>query len=278
MSGIARMGLMLAGVGIGVVLTGCVAGAIAPDAVEPVEVVETVEIAPSEIAPLETVAPVEAAPVEVEPVEAPAAPVESPAPVESVPAEEPVEAAPVALDPARDVLVNVNALGRPVPSARFMGGREHEIIRQGRDAVPTPADRAAVLRDGVMLLPAVQGACGPFPDRAAGWTAEPATDGQRMAALAWYLALMTRSCLDLTGARGPVIVEGPFARNPDYLDMLAALSPEGVAVTASATGTSTGAALLCLPEAHPPAARPWTPRGESGLDDYARRWRAACQA
>lgn len=189
-----------------------------------------------------------------------------------------VEAAPVALDPARDVLVNVNALGRLVPSARFMGGREHEIIRQGRDAVPTPADRAAVLRDGVMLLPAVQGGCGPFPDRAAGWTAEPATDGQRMAALAWYLALMTRTCLDLTGARGPVIVEGPFARNPAYLDMLAALSPEGVAVTASATGTSTGAALLCLPDARPPAARPWTPRGEGGLDDYARRWRAACQA
>lgn len=189
-----------------------------------------------------------------------------------------VEAAPVALDPARDVLVNVNSLGRPVPSARFMGGREHEIIRQGRDAAPTAADRAAVLRDGVMLLPAVQGGCGPFPDRAAGWTAEPATDGQRMAALAWYLALMTRTCLDLTGARGPVIVEGPFARNPDYLDMLAALSPEGVAVTASATGTSTGAALLCLPDARPPATRPWTPRGEGGLDDYARRWRAACQA
>lgn len=189
-----------------------------------------------------------------------------------------VDAAPVALDPARDVLVNVNALGRPVPSARFMGGREYEVIRHGCDAAPTAADRAAVLRDGVMLLPAVQGGCGPFPDRVSGWTSAPANDGQRMTALAWYLALMTRTCLDLTGACGPVIVEGPFARNPDYLDMLAALTPEAVAVAASATGTSTGAALLCLPDARPPAARPWTPRSESGLDDYARRWRAACQA
>jgi hypothetical protein len=41
----------------------------------------------------------------------------------------------VALDPARDVLVNVNALGQPVPSARFMGGREYELIRAG-DASP----------------------------------------------------------------------------------------------------------------------------------------------
>ena len=38
----------------------------------------------------------------------------------------------VALDPSRDTLVNVNGLGEPVPSARFMGGREYEIIRAGQ--------------------------------------------------------------------------------------------------------------------------------------------------
>jgi sugar (pentulose or hexulose) kinase len=182
-----------------------------------------------------------------------------------------------ALDPARDVLVNVNALGQPVPSARFMGGREYEIIRAGSNAVPQAADRAAVLAQGVMLLPSVQSGCGPFPDRQASWSADPATEGQRMAALAWYLALMTRTCLDLAGAAGPVIVEGPFARNPDYLDMLAVLSPEGVATAASATGTSTGAAMLCLPDAQAPETRPWPrPEGEA-LPEYARAWRAACQ-
>ncbi|TGP55948.1 carbohydrate kinase, partial [bacterium M00.F.Ca.ET.229.01.1.1] len=34
----------------------------------------------------------------------------------------------VELDPARDTLVNVNALGDPVPSARFMGGREFSML------------------------------------------------------------------------------------------------------------------------------------------------------
>ena len=38
----------------------------------------------------------------------------------------------VTLDPARDTLVNVNAMGGLVNSARFMGGREYEIIRAGR--------------------------------------------------------------------------------------------------------------------------------------------------
>ncbi|MFC0201185.1 FGGY-family carbohydrate kinase [Paracoccus rhizosphaerae] len=184
---------------------------------------------------------------------------------------------PGTLDPVRDVLVNVSALGQPVPSARFMGGREYEIIRAGSGAVPDAADRAAVLRDGVMLLPAVQPGCGPYPDRSGGWSGDPATEGQRMAALAWYLGLMTRTCLDLAGAAGPVIVEGPFARNPDYLDMLATVTAGGISVAASATGTSVGAAMLCLPEARPPQTREWTPRTE-GLADYAERWRAACQA
>lgn len=35
------------------------------------------------------------------------------------------------LDPARDTLLNVNALGQAVPSARFMGGREFELISAG---------------------------------------------------------------------------------------------------------------------------------------------------
>lgn len=182
-----------------------------------------------------------------------------------------------ALDPARDVLVNVNALGQPVPSARFMGGREYEIIRAGSTAVPEDADRAAVLGQRTMLLPSVQPGCGPYPGRQASWTPEPPTEGQRMAALAWYLALMTRTCLDLAGAAGPVIVEGPFARNPDYLDMLAVLSPDGVATAASATGTSTGAAMLCLPDVRAPETRPWPrPEGEA-LAEYAHAWRAACQ-
>ncbi|MBH0239493.1 FGGY-family carbohydrate kinase [Methylobrevis albus] len=182
-------------------------------------------------------------------------------------------------DQSRDVLVNVNALGAAVPSARFMGGREYELVRKGAEPCGTAADRAAVLARGILLLPAVEKGSGPFPDRTARWTAEPATTGERLLALSWYLALMTRTCLDLAGARGPVIVEGPFARNPDYLEMLASLSPEGVETAASATGTSTGAALLCLPASAPPATRPAPPPADrAALLDYAARWNGLANA
>ena len=179
----------------------------------------------------------------------------------------------VTLDPARDGLVNVNALGAPVPSARFMGGREYALLRAGCTP-PEPADRAAVLA-GILLLPSVEPGSGPFPCHQMRWTALPTTGGQRMLAVSWYLALMTHTCLGLIGARGPVIVEGPFARNTDYLDMLAALCPSGVEIATSATGTSTGAALLALGSGAASATRPVRSLDDTpALAGYAARWRA----
>lgn len=182
---------------------------------------------------------------------------------------------PVMLDPARDLLVNVNALGAPVPSARFMGGREYETIRSGSETPPDATTRDAVLAGGVALLPAVEPASGPFAGRVMRWTAQPATDAQRDLALSYYLALMTDTCLTLIGAGGPAIIEGPFARNRDYLDMLASLRPAGIEVAQSATGTSVGAAMLCLADARPPDTRRIVvPADATRLSDYAAHWRA----
>ncbi|MTH77093.1 FGGY-family carbohydrate kinase [Paracoccus aestuariivivens] len=182
----------------------------------------------------------------------------------------------VPLDPSRDVLVNVNALGQPVPSARFMGGREYETIRSGSDAVPSQSDREAVRKVGLMILPAVESSSGPYQGRKMAWIGSPENQGQQMVALSWYLALMTQTCLDLTGARGPTLVEGPFARNPDYCTMLASLRPEGVRIAGSATGTSTGAAMLCLPRATVP--KTTAIAADAELAGYARDWTTASVA
>jgi sugar (pentulose or hexulose) kinase len=182
---------------------------------------------------------------------------------------------PVALDPARDTLLNVNALGDPVASARFMGGREHDLVMAGRPARATPRDCAAVLAGGIMLLPAVEPRSGPFQNRTARWSHPEAdlTDGERHAALSYYLALMTAECLSVTGADGPVLVEGPFNRNAAYLDMLAAATGRPVSASASATGTSIGAALLhdMRRTAEDLSAAARAPQPD--LQGYARRWR-----
>ncbi|PYG28877.1 FGGY-family carbohydrate kinase [Pelagimonas varians] len=185
-----------------------------------------------------------------------------------------VNGAKVDLDPARDTLVNVNALGAPVPSARFMGGREYELIRNGSTAEPTAQDRQAVLQNGIMLLPAVEPNSGPFPGRVSGWSSAPETDGQRIYALSLYLALMTDSCLGLIGAQGPTLVEGSFARNLDFLDMLAVLRPEGAGAARSKTGTSIGAAMLVSASMVAPVEMHSKPETVRQLERYAENWRA----
>lgn len=155
-----------------------------------------------------------------------------------------------------------------------MGGREYDMIRAGSDARPDAVDRARVLRDGVMILPSVEPGSGPFPGRPMRWTVEPATEGERIFALSLYLALMTETCLSLIGPRGPVIVEGPFARNADYLAMLSALRADGVETASSATGTSVGAVMLCLEKGAAPATEPVVTGDAGPMRDYAMRWQA----
>ncbi len=153
---------------------------------------------------------------------------------------------PIRLDPARDTLVNVNALAQAVPSARFMGGREYEVIQQDRRVDATAQDVMAVLNTQLMLLPSVEPGSGPFQGRQMQWLGdEPAVgSGQRSAALSFYLALMTGTSLRLVGGAGPTIVEGPFARNAEYIAMLKAVTTRPVYTSTAVTGTSMGAAML----------------------------------
>jgi len=153
---------------------------------------------------------------------------------------------PVTLDPARDTLVNVNAFGDAVPSARFMGGREHNLLMGGATVETDAADVLGVLNAGLMLLPAMVPETGPFAGAEARWIGDEPQygTGRRTAAVGFYLALVAAHCLTLIGHAGSVIVEGPFAQNVPFLTMLSVASGSPVIPTESATGTSQGAALL----------------------------------
>lgn len=181
-----------------------------------------------------------------------------------------------ALAADRDTLINVNAHGEPVTSARFMGGREYEVIVDGEAAEVTQADIDAVLDEQLMLLPAVEPSTGPFQGRDMQWVGpEPAVGtGRRAAVLSLYLAMMTDTCLQLSGAVGPTIVEGPFARNEAFMALLAVATGREVLLSTSATGTSIGAALLFGHSdalGHPAAVVAPVPHAR--WQAYAARWR-----
>ncbi|HSX75351.1 MAG TPA: FGGY-family carbohydrate kinase [Shinella sp.] len=181
---------------------------------------------------------------------------------------------PVVLDEARDTLVNVNALGDPVPSARFMGGRAFSVLGGRSGDLPASAI-SEVFSRGAMLLPSLPEESGPFPGRKAAWTVprEDLGEDAAQAVIAFHLALMTATCLDLIGADGPVIVEGPFAANRAFLMMLKVATGRPVLAGGSATGTSVGAACLaagCAPEPALVSVEEALPEDAA---DYAARWR-----
>lgn len=179
------------------------------------------------------------------------------------------------LDPKRDTLANVDAYGRAVPSARYMGGREFDIMTEGLSiplATELPDIVARVLERQMMALPSAVPGCGPYPHSALRWiNAETASDEERYVAACIYAALMTETCLHLLGADGPVIVEGPFAGNTTYLDALANFTGRAVEAITGSTGTALGAGLLAgatVPEKHGRIFKP----GNGPHAAYRRQW------
>lgn len=183
-------------------------------------------------------------------------------------------ARPVVLDEARDTLMNVNALGNPVPSARFMGGRAFSLLCGASGDLPAGAMSEIFSRDA-MLLPSLPEGSGPYPGRKAVWTVprEALSEDAAQAVIASHLALMTQTCLDLIGAEGPVIVEGPFAANRAFLMMLKVATGRMVLAGGGATGTSVGAACLAAGMAPEPMLVPIEDALPEGAADYAVRWR-----
>ncbi|WP_416408064.1 FGGY-family carbohydrate kinase [Agrobacterium rosae] len=180
------------------------------------------------------------------------------------------------LDPARDTLVNVDAFGKPVPSARFMGGREFEMLTAGIKP-PSEAELGvaldAVLADEILYLPnAVEGS-GPYPGRKGQWLNKPRSEAERHVAASLYAAMMTASCLSLIGDAQTTIVEGPFGSNVVYTQALAAMTGSDVLVTDSnsPSGTALGAALLAT--RHAPRQSYHAVQPLHGLSGYYGKWR-----
>ena len=156
-----------------------------------------------------------------------------------------------ALPEGRDCLVNVDVDARPVPSARFMGGREIELLGERID-IAGASGLADVLTSGAMVLPSQVPGCGPFPDQVGRWINCPGHADERAAAIALYAALVADTSLDLIGASGRLLVEGRFAGSEVFTRALAALRPDTLVFTASGDAdVSFGALRLIAPDLVP---------------------------
>ncbi len=191
------------------------------------------------------------------------------------------------LDEARDCLVNVDVEGRPVPSARFMGGREAELIA-GLDSfhLTDNYDPAALIGSlprlierGVFAYPSFAPGTGPFPGHAGRWANPPDDAADRRAVLGLYLALMADQALALIGSRDRLLIEGRFAEAEVFVRALATLRPrQKVYVSNAQDDVPYGALRLIDPDLKPASAlKPVAPL-DIPLDDYGRRWLAGVAA
>jgi sugar (pentulose or hexulose) kinase len=186
------------------------------------------------------------------------------------------------LSEARDCLLNIDAFGAQIPSARFMGGREIELL-SGVDArridirPDQPELLAAlprVLQDRSRVLPTFAPGFGPFPQGAGRWVNKPSDPFAVRAAVSLYIALVANASLDLIGARGAILVEGRFAEAEVIVRALASLRPaDALFVSNASNDVSYGALRLINPGLRPLSALvPVEPLGED-IQAYAALWR-----
>jgi sugar (pentulose or hexulose) kinase len=197
-----------------------------------------------------------------------------------------------ALDPARDMLGNVDVTGRMTPTARFMGGREFEVLLDGANPLLASLPvLQALITSKTFAFPSFSHHGGPFPERVGylevdgqrlqGTGSAHLDATQRATLAALYCAQLTAWLIQTLWGTSPqrlhqVIVEGPLAHNEVFLQVLQSLLP-GSRCLASADaveGTARGAWMLTrwqtglLPGNLQPTATPSLP----GLDTYQAHW------
>lgn len=150
------------------------------------------------------------------------------------------------LNEHRDCLANVDAFGNVVPTSRFMGGREYDILIENRKAEPKAKDLNYIIENNIFILPSYAGKVGPYPNLVGRWVGDKdnLSNEEYSAAVALYLAMMSCECLNLSGCGDLIIIEGPLAKNTIYASILSSLIDKPVYLSGDETGTSNGAVYL----------------------------------
>ncbi len=130
------------------------------------------------------------------------------------------------LQESQDMLANVDAFGQPIATARFMGGREYEMIA-GPANGRSPAQRTdleAVIARRAFAMPSFSSTGGPYArHRGELRGADGFAPAQNSALATLYLALMTDLLLDRLECHDDCIVDGPLAADEMFAPLLAAL-------------------------------------------------------
>jgi sugar (pentulose or hexulose) kinase len=190
-----------------------------------------------------------------------------------------------ALPETRDCLVNVDAEGAPVPSARFMGGREIEVLvgeayssAAGRGGATESEMAIRAIEAGELVLPSAVPGTGPFPHAKHTLAGSFSDINEARGKAHLYAALVADVTLDLIGSRDTLFIDGRFSHSPVFSSALAALrSDTTVLVSDEEHGVARGALRLTNPSVEYSARLRSVPPLSADLSTYRRRWREAAE-
>jgi sugar (pentulose or hexulose) kinase len=175
----------------------------------------------------------------------------------------------------RDMLASVDAFGSPVATARFMGGREYEAIAGPEGRANRPA-LLNVIEHQAMALPTFASG-GPFAGREGRLVnAENLSGSERAGVATLYVALMCELLIEMLGAEGDVLIDGPLGSNAMFGSVLGALMPSRSVWLSPGDGGNTAACYLAgFHDAPATAMKRSAPLTIDSLAAYRDAWRAA---
>lgn len=186
------------------------------------------------------------------------------------------------LDTSRDMLVNVDAEGSPLATARYMGGREFGLIceRLNTDIATTFTDDDIedIINSNTFIMPAFCSGTGPYPNSQG--QVIFSKDNRQIngkAAATIYSALMVNNILKRLNpsSKQDILVEGSFAANSVLCGLLATLNPNRTVRTQKGgNGVAEGCFLLTqwsssTPDAKNPKVSPYP---SETFQSYAEEW------
>jgi sugar (pentulose or hexulose) kinase len=189
------------------------------------------------------------------------------------------------LSQERDTLAFVDLMGEPVPAARYMGGREFEILTSeaGDNREFSEADLRKVIAQQSMLLPSYAPG-GPYMGREGSTLGpEPKTNGEMLARVTLYCALMTATSTRRLEMDGDLMIDGGFVNNELYCRLLATLAGcDQCFVNHETEGTAVGAGMLPSWEAEdiesPLQLGPVEKLDDPALHPYVEQWQRAVES
>ncbi|MDE2445611.1 MAG: sugar kinase [Alphaproteobacteria bacterium] len=176
-----------------------------------------------------------------------------------------------------DMLANIDAYGRPIACANFMGGREYGAIAGDCKVPPSIEGIDALIKANIFAMPCFAPGSGPYGKRQSEIKGAVNPD-QRANLATLYAAMMSVNRLDdLNVTQGDILIDGNYAQNETLCNVIAALKPsQKVFAAKDHSGTARGASLLATwgqPQ-KPPEMKLMTPAALPGLATYYQNWKA----